>query len=372
MIRHTLLVILAAVCGAHAQAQQAAPISIVTGSERGTYIRIGQDLAKLVAAPAKMNLQVLTSNGSSENVKRLRNEAGVRLALVQSDVYQAFLDEAKAGNQDAARLIGPLKVLMPLYNEELYFVTRADSPLNFVHEIKGKRINVGPAGSGTALSATTVYRQMFGDGIAEKNASFMSNEDALLKLASDNSIDVAVVVAGQPATLFAEMKPQARKYIKLLKVDPAAAETNAVLKTYYPSAIRAASYPAWLTEDVPTLTTKAMLVTYDYRMGAVQSDLVKLVRSLCDNFDRLQSDGHPKWKEVAVELPTLSEGWSYYGPTQRELLACQVERHRRESGMAADTTANPDAAAARLAKGSNAAPAKPVCPLDKKALGLCK
>jgi uncharacterized protein len=155
-------------------------------------------------------------------------------------------------------------------------------------------------------------------------------------------------------------------------VDPAASETTAVLKTYYPSVIRAESYPSWLTEDVPTLTTKAMLVTYDYRLGAVQSDLVKLVRSLCENFDRLQSEGHPKWKEVGLELPSLSEGWSYYGPTQRELLGCQVERHRRQNGLATDTTVSPNPAAAKLVKDSGAAPAKPACTLDKKALGLCK
>ena len=34
------------------------------------------------------------SAGSAENVQRLRHEPGVKFALVQSDVYQAFLDQA--------------------------------------------------------------------------------------------------------------------------------------------------------------------------------------------------------------------------------------------------------------------------------------
>ena len=35
-----------------------------------------------------------------------------------------------------ATIIRPLRVIVPLYNEEIYFIVRADSPLNFVHEIR--------------------------------------------------------------------------------------------------------------------------------------------------------------------------------------------------------------------------------------------
>jgi hypothetical protein len=41
---------------------------------------------------------------------------------------------------------------MPLYNEKIHFVARADSPLNHIHEIKDARINAGANGSGTALA----------------------------------------------------------------------------------------------------------------------------------------------------------------------------------------------------------------------------
>src|SRR6188474_1542184 len=70
------------------------PYKIVTASERGTYIQIGRDLAKFVAPAANVELEVLSSAGSAENVQRLRFEQGVKFALVQSDVYQAFLDLA--------------------------------------------------------------------------------------------------------------------------------------------------------------------------------------------------------------------------------------------------------------------------------------
>ena len=192
----------------------------MTASARGTYIQIGRDLASTVAPSADIELEVLPSAGSAENVRRLRYEPGVKFAIVQSDVFQAFLDQAAAGNAEANRIIRPLRAIMPLYNEEIYFIVRADSNLNYIHEIKGARINAGELGSGTALTTTTLYRLMFNEPIADAKASFLSNEDALVKLISSNSLDVVAVIAGQPAKLLVDMKPEARQHIKLLKFDP--------------------------------------------------------------------------------------------------------------------------------------------------------
>jgi uncharacterized protein len=317
---------------------------IVTASERGTYIQIGRDLAKFVAPQAQIELDAVPSAGSAENIHRLRYEPGVKLALVQSDVYQAFINQGNAGDSNAAAIIRPLRVIMPLYNEELYFIVRADSPLNQVHEIRDSRINVGPLRSGTAMTATTLYRLMFERAASDERLSFLSNEEALVKLTGDKSIDVVVVVAGQPAKLLADMKPEARALIKLLKFDPEHATSKAVLKTYFASTVRASNYPNVLTEDVPSLAVKAYLVTYDYSQPGTKGNLGRFAKSLCDNFGQLQTSGHPKWKEVSLAMPPLGQGWSYFAPTSQELARCT----------------------ARAPK-----PAK-VCTTEQKILGLCE
>jgi len=299
----------------------AVELKIVTASARGTYIQIGRDLASIVAPPADIELEVLPSAGSAENVRRLRYEPGVKFAIVQSDVFQAFLDQA-AANAEANKMIRPLRVIMPLYNEEIYFVVRADSKLNYVHEIKGARINVGELGSGTALTTTTLYRLMFNEPIAEANSTFLPNEDALVKLISDKSLDVVAVIAGQPAKLLVDMKPEARQFIKLLKFDPNQAASKAALKTYFPATVRASSYPNILQEDVPGLAVKAFLVTYDYNLYQTRDVLARFARSLCQNFSVLREKGHPKWREVELALPDLGRGWSYYPTTATELRRC--------------------------------------------------
>jgi len=331
---------------AFAHADSAVAYKIVTASERGTYIQIGRDLAKFVAPDAEIDLEVLPSVGSAENVQRLRYEPGVRFALVQSDVYQAFLDQANAGNAEAGAIIKPLRVIMPLYNEEIYFIARADAPFNWVHEIKDARINVGPIRSGTAMSATTLYRQMFGAALSDAKISFLSNEDALVKLVGDKSLDVVVVVAGQPAKLLVDMKPEARQLIKLLKFDPKNAASTEALKTYFAVTVRASSYPSLLAEDVSGVAVKAFLVTYDYQLAGSVQRLSAFAHSLCQNFPKLQAEGHPKWREVELALPDLGRGWTYSPPTQRELRKCI------ESGRAAK--------------------AVPACTQQARILGLCK
>ncbi|MEO5658754.1 MAG: TAXI family TRAP transporter solute-binding subunit [Polaromonas sp.] len=303
-------------------AAAAVDYKIVTASERGTYIKIGRDLAQFVAPAADIKLDALPSAGSAENVRLLRYEPGVKLALVQSDVYQSFVDIAAGGNVAAREMIQPLRVIMPLYNEEIYFIVRADSERNYIHEIKNAKINAGESGSGTALTSSTLYRLMFGEPMPEASTSYLSNEEALSKLVTDKTIDVVAVVAGQPAKLLVDMKPESRKLIKLLKFDPSHAGSEAVLKTYFSASVRASNYPNLLTEDIPGLAVKAFLVTYDFQLKDTESHLRNMARSLCQNFSTLQEKGHPKWREVELALPELGRGWFYYAPTARVLRAC--------------------------------------------------
>lgn len=307
---------------AHGIASAGTPYKIVTASERGTYMQIGRDLAKYVAPAADIDLEVLPSAGSSENVQRLRYEPGVKFALVQSDVYQAYINQGAGGHAEAARIIRPLRVILPLYNEEIYFIARADAPYTYLHEIRDAKINVGLLRSGSAMSATTLYRLMFDRPLPDANISFLSNEEALLRLVTDKSIDVVVVVAGQPAKLLTDMKPEARALIKLLKLDPKHPASQAALKTYFPTSVRASLHPNLLSEDVPSLAVKAVLVTYDYDQSATQARLARFARALCENFGTLQAEGHPKWKEVELAMPELGRGWAYFPPVAREFERC--------------------------------------------------
>jgi uncharacterized protein len=324
---------------------------IVTASEKGTYFAIGGDLAKYVAPDAEIKLEVLPTSGSAANVKSLRFEPGVKFAVVQADVYQAFLDKAGGGNAEAANIIRPLRVILPLYNTEIHYIVRADSPMNYIHDIKDAKINGGLVGSGAALITHTLYRMMFHGAMPEASGSFLSNEDALVKLITDKSIDVVVVAAGQPAPLIANMKPEAQKFIKLLKFDPNHPSSKQPLTVYASATVNAGSYPNLLTENFTTIAVGAFLVTYDYNLKGTVDHMAQFARSLCKNFGTLQTQGHPKWREVNLTLPTLAPGWKYYAPTAREIRDCSRKQPRAFT---------PAATPARK------------CSAEDRLLGLCK
>lgn len=338
----------AALCVHGGAALAQAEYRIVTANEKGTYFAIGADLAKFVAPDANITLEVLPTAGSAANIKHLRYDPGVKFAIVQADVYQAFLDRAAAGNADAGTIIRPLRVILPLYNTEIHYIVRADSPLNYLHDIQNARINGGILGSGAALITHTLYRMMFNGPIPEANASYLSNEEALVKLIGDKSVDVVVVAAGQPAPLIANMKPEAQKYIKLLKFDPAHPSSKLPLTVYSYSTVNASSYPNLLQESFTTISVGAFLVTYDFNLSYTVTHLTRFARSLCKNFATLQAKGHPKWREVDLSLPKLGPGWTYYGPTTKEIRACVSK-----AGLK-----------------SPAKPAKP-CSAEERILGFC-
>jgi len=303
----------------------AAEYKIATADKRGTYFAIGADLAKFVAPGADIALEVMPTDGSAANIRHLRFETGVKFAIVQADVYQAFVERSER-NREAARIIGPLRVVLPLYNTEIHYIVRADSQLTYLHDLKDARINGGLVGSGAAFITHTLYRMMFNGAMPEANASYLPNDEALLKLITDKSIDVAVVAAGQPAPIIANMKPEAQKFIKLLKFDPAHPSSKRPLGIYAPATVRAASYPNLLQENFTTISVGAFLVTYDYKVETTAEYLVRFARSLCQNFATLQASGHPKWREVDLTLPPLNNGWTYYPPTTRAIRSCVAAR----------------------------------------------
>lgn len=310
---------------AGATAEAAAQFKLVTATD-GVELEIGRDLAKFVAPAADVQLDVLVSGSSAESLRRLRSEPAVKLATVQADVYQAALQQAARGNAAAGDLVRPLRVLVALHDEELHLIARADAPFSAFHEIKNARINVGPRSGDTAATLASLYAAAFGTPLADARASYLPHQEALVKLVTDRTIDVVAIVAGQPAQLLADMKPEARRYIKLLRIDPAHAASRAAARRHPPATLRAASYPALLSADVPTLGVKVFLVTQDFRDHFTETRLILFGRALCRDIAALRAKGHAKWQEVEPKLGPLPPGMSYYQPTTTELHDCPVKR----------------------------------------------
>ncbi|MBL8514126.1 MAG: C4-dicarboxylate ABC transporter substrate-binding protein, partial [Betaproteobacteria bacterium] len=257
---------------------------IATDSDKSTQFVVGGDLARHVAPQAGVRLTVMQTPGAAANIKLLRYDSGVKLAIVQSDVLQALFDQAKAGNAEAGELTQALRIVTPLFDNEIHFIARADSPMNFLHDMRDAKIGGGAVGSGAALTTHALYRRLFGAPMPEGNAVYASTEEALVKLITDKSVDVVAIVSAQPAPLIANMKADAQKFVKLLKLDPAHPSTKQAMAVYAPAKLTAASYPNLLANDIDTLAVGTFLATYDYPQKDTTETLGRFARSLCQNF----------------------------------------------------------------------------------------
>ncbi len=328
------------------QAGAATPFGIAAGPARSADARAAGDLSRFVAPGADIRLDVETTSGSLATLERLGASAAPKLGIVQADAYTTLLERADRGDAEAARIMRPMRVIVPLYRQELYLVVRADAPLNTFADLRGARINVGPPGSGTALTLDTLFRLAFDEPLAASNALQLPTEGALVRLVTDRSVDVVAFIDGQPAQLLADMKPASRRFIRLLPFDPPPAARERISQRYTRATIRAASYPNLLDDDLPALAVQTYLVANDIELRRTPAEAVRFARELCRELPQLQAAGHPKWAEVRLALPELGPGAFYQELAARELQACAE-----------------DAASAPSAAG---------CTPQQRALGFCK
>ncbi len=113
-----------------------AKIAISTGGAAGGYFAFGQKYAAHLKRNG-ISLEVRPSAGSIENIERLKDPAsGVGAALVQGGI---------SNSRESPGLVS----LGRLFPEPLWVFYRGDEQIDRLHQLKGKRIAVGPEGSGT-------------------------------------------------------------------------------------------------------------------------------------------------------------------------------------------------------------------------------
>jgi TRAP transporter TAXI family solute receptor len=267
-----------------AMSLSAAPqMGIVTGNVAGTYIKIGEDIRKIVE-PSHISLQVFESAGSIQNVFDVRRKRGVQLGIVQSDVLDYIRDISD--DNELKTIAAKLAAVYPLYKEEVHVL--GDLSLKTLQDLHGKRVAIGPQRSGTYLTAKTIF---FQTGITPSKEVFLGGKEALDSLRK-GEIDAMFYVAGAPATLFSESTTVDDKF-QLIGVDDKA------LDSYLTTVIPAGTYK-WQESEVRTVAVKAVLITFSYA-GEQCQNVAKVAKIIRENKEWLDVNGHPKWREVNLD-----------------------------------------------------------------------
>lgn len=161
-------------------------IIIITSGPDGSTFRITAEKYRKILARNGIKLKILPSQGSLENLKRLNNPA------YRVDV--GFIQGGLAGGMSVDGLVS----LGSIFHEPLALFYNGTAPLDRISGLAGKRVAIGPEGSGTHALALTLLKA---NGIEPGGATTLLNlggEDAARALA-DNKLDAAFLM-GDSAT----------------------------------------------------------------------------------------------------------------------------------------------------------------------------
>ena len=273
---------------------QAAELSIATGGKQGTYFQIGSDISRLVRQHG-ITLDVQTSNGSLENIGRIYESHYNRIAIVQSDILEYLRSSDDHRLRTKAENI---KMIIPLYNEEVHIL--AHDSIRDLAGLNGKKIAIGSQGSGTAITASLLFKK---SGINPGQLVYISAEEALNSLRS-KAVDAMVYVSGYPVSLFSQISPGDK--LQLVPV-----MDRRIGGSYIMSCIPEGTY-SWQKGIVPTIAVKAVLAGYEYdAQQRASKDVCEIGKIIYTNIDWLKRNGHSKWGNV--RLNDRLDGWEKNG-----------------------------------------------------------
>lgn len=278
---------------ADAESSKSTQMGMVTGGPTGTYYQFGLNLERLVVEHG-ISLNVANSDGSVENVYAVYKRPNTQMGIVQSDVL-AFVAKVQS-DPVLKRIAQKIKMIYPLYNEEIHLLGRGD--IAEFDGLQGKRVAIGQEGSGTYLTAKLLFEV---SGIVPGEMLAISADDAINMLKS-GEIDAMFYVAGFPVKLFAEQVTPEDGLV-LVPI------LNKSIVEFYPNTEIPAGTYSWQSENVSTVAVKAVLVSYNFR-NANCKNVGRFANILANNIDWLRAEGHPKWNSVDLDYPL--KGWEQY------------------------------------------------------------
>lgn len=231
--------------------------TLATGSEVGTYHPVGVALRLLMAdspdgdAP---KLTVIPTQGSVANLKGL-HDGTYDFAIAQGDqVIDAYRGVGAFADK------GPmpeLRGVLSLHPESLALVVAPGAKIKSLDDLAGKRVDLGPKGSGARQLATALMATLAPSAV--KPVEMRTGETNLALC--DKRLDAAFVLVGHPSATLIDALTRCKTRLVPLdgpKVDALLASNGGLNHGVIPGKL----YPR-VAKPLPTIGVHALLVTTD-------------------------------------------------------------------------------------------------------------
>lgn len=227
-------------------------IRLTTGTPGAGFHPLGQALAAQYGQSLPdIKVEVRESAGSVSNVEALQ-QGSADIGFAFADVaYMAFSGRLSAGSSPFDRLRG----MAVLQLTPLHIVVRGGSTINDIAGLRGRRVGLGPPGSGTALTASMVL-QAFGIGTGDVRAESLRFNEASTRLIA-GTLDAMFVNASYPAE---SVRSATGAGARLLTVGgPAIERLRHEYPFLRPTVIPAGTYPRYAS-PIRTIGSDTLLV----------------------------------------------------------------------------------------------------------------
>ena len=288
-----------------ATAQDLKFFTIGTGGTAATYYPVGGVIANAISNPPGSRgcdeggscgvpgliASAVSSRGSVDNVNAI--VSGLRNSgFAQSDV--AYWAYTGTGTMEGRPAAADLRAIAALFPEHIHLVVLADSGINSVADLAGKRVSLDEPGSGTFVDANLILEA---NGVTE--GSFTAEAlkpDASGDALRNGQIDAFFFVGGYPTGAIVELASAVK--IKLVPITGAGAD--ALVEKY--GFFSASDIPEGAYEGVPATSTVAVGAQWITSAKEDEALIYDITKALWNEKTRVLLDvGHAKGKAITTE-----------------------------------------------------------------------
>ena len=222
-----------------------------------------------------------------------------------------------------------LQYIAKLHSEEFHVLSRMKYLC--LAELSGRRVNFGPAGSGSALTAEAVFEA----SKVQVQPQYLDQATAVEKLRK-GELDAMVFVSGKPSSAFEHIRYT--DGVHFLDVGFVAK----LQRDYLPAILTHDDYPDLIApnETVSTIAVSAVMAVVPSQPKSERyTKLERFVEAFFSKFEGFrQPPNHVKWREVSLSAPVA--GWTRFPPAQQwlkdhpESVAARGNTHPEGGGIA--------------------------------------
>ena len=252
-------------------------VNILTGGQSGVYYPLGVALAQIYGKyipDAKATAQV--TKASAENMNLLQAGRGELAFALADTVSNAYKGDKEAGFPNPLK---KLRGIAGIYSNYIQIVASADSGIKTLADLKGKRLSVGAAKSGTELNARAVLKAAgitYNDLAKVEYLPFGES----VELIKNRQLDATLQSAGLGVASIRDLASSQNIVVVPVPADVIAKIGDAA---YQPGVIPANTYTGQ-TADVATAAIPNFLVTHS---GVSDQLAYEMTKNLYDHLDTL-------------------------------------------------------------------------------------